>query len=81
MSRYDSSDVHAPRIMPYKFVEFPRMLHSHDGRKKIVHTTEEKEDALRRGWQLAPDVITAEPEIDPIPLEETEEDSKSKKKR
>jgi hypothetical protein len=69
MAAYDSSDVHAPRVNRYIYKEFPRMLHAPDGRTKVVNTAEEKEAAMKKGWELQPRVILEAEDPDPIDVE------------
>ena len=69
----DSDDVHAPKIKPYTYQEYPRMLHKPGGKWMTVMDDASKKAALDRGWLLTPpqplpseedlDLVVAEQEI------------------
>jgi hypothetical protein len=59
----DSSDAHAPKIKPYKYQEYPMMLHKAEGKTLVIKNEVQKKQAISKGWLLAP----------PQPLPSTEE--------
>jgi hypothetical protein len=65
----DSSDVHAPKIVPYRYREYPRMLYK-EKLTCVVKNDDECNAKLAKGWEFEPQALPSAADLDAVASEQ-----------